>query len=401
MNLTNLDLEITTRCNLACPYCYIGMAQLQGQPGATGDMSDETITNVFSLIEKFGHPQRIEKVVNGRKQVTPATHVDFYGGEPFCAIERVRHVIEQSERRRMQLTFALLSNGTVGTREQYDYLAAHRCQVQRSIDGYPEAQEKYRPESVAKYLEIRKVVRDFQDTRRMTIQPEFAGEILKSFHWFEEQGYGRGISPMPNFYADWSDEQIEAFRRSLWDLGRYYLRRWKQGDPFYVYYFARSLEARFGKPIGFGCGAARGLHCVSWDGWIYACHRFSKETHDGPFCYGSVKEALAGTAKGYGVELLAQAIADNGESHWQPDCRYCIARKACCKGCYHTNLKCTGSLKTAPPLFCAITRETEKVIDFLDGQLGRIDPRWYLRGNTCRLPKQSADQATLGARSGR
>jgi radical SAM protein with 4Fe4S-binding SPASM domain len=390
MLITSIDLEITSRCNLACPYCYVGIGKLAAQgsklsaPGS--DMSQETIDQVLRLIEKRGRPRPLKAQGSGLKAQRP-THIDFYGGEPFCAFAKVRYTIEESRRRGMELTFGLLSNGTLGTQEQFDYLAAHRCHVQRSIDGHPAAQEKYRPGSAEKYLEVGKLCRDFQDTRRMTIQPEFAGEILRSFLWFEEQGYGKGISPQPNFYAEWSNEQVAAFKRSLWDLGRYYLRRWKRGDPFYVYYFARSLEARYGKPIGFGCGAARSLHCVSWDGWIFACHRFSRAPHDSPFCYGSIAEALAGTAKGYGVELLARALASNEEKHWRPECRYCIAQKACNKGCYHVNQACTGSLAQPPPLFCAIRQETEKVVDWLDGQLRRIDPRWYLRGNTCRLKR--------------
>ena len=389
LDLTNIDLEITTRCNLACPYCYIGIAKLKEQKGCTGDMTDETIDDVLTMIEKHGHPRPTKRVTNGKTSYNRATHIDFYGGEPLCAFPKVKHVIETAKKRGFQLTFALLSNGTVGTKDQFDYLATNRCHIQRSIDGHREATEKYRPNSVDKYLEIRKVVRDFSDTRRMTIQPEFAKDILKSMWWFEEVGYGKGISPMPNFYTEWSDEQIEDFKRSLWALGSYYIRRWKQGDPFYVYYFARCIEARFGKPIGFGCGAGRGLHCVSWDGWIYACHRFSKEAHDSQFCYGTVKEALAGTAKGYGPDLVARAQMGNNEGNWEPECRYCIAQKACCKGCYHTNYVCNGCVNKPPKLFCVVRQETEKVIDHIDDQLRRIDRRWYLRGNTCWLPKHT------------
>ena len=52
IRLESLDLEITTKCNLLCPYCYISLAKRDD----IGDMSDETIERVLDLVDKFGVP---------------------------------------------------------------------------------------------------------------------------------------------------------------------------------------------------------------------------------------------------------------------------------------------------------------------------------------------------------
>jgi uncharacterized protein len=363
------------------------MEKLKCTKGCIGTMSKDTMNDVFMLIEKFGHRKKdVRFLPNGQKTVDNPTHVDFYGGEPMMVFDTVKYFIEESKRRGMNLDFALLTNGTLGTQEQFDYLRSQRCWVQRSIDGHPEAQEKYRPNSVDKYIEITKIARDFKDSRRMTIQPEFAKDILKSLYWFEEHGFTKGISPMPNYYAEWTDEHIEDFKRSLWALATYYVQKWKEGEPFYVFYFSYECQARFMNQINFGCGGASNLHCVSWDGWVYMCHRFSKEPHDSKFCYGHIKDVLNGTAKGYGedVEERVRQFKTKAEVYWNEECRYCIAQKACDKGCIHTNNMCTGTLNQPPKLWCRIRQETVKVVDWIDAQLRPIDPQWWARGNTTR-----------------
>lgn len=384
IRISSLDVEITTKCNLACPYCYIGMEKLKKEKGCIGDMSDETIEDALTLIEKFGQPCPSQKELpGGKKQPVKATKVDFYGGEPLLSWERTKHFIERSWERGMDLEFSILSNGTNGSIEQINWLKKHKIWVQRSIDGHPEAQEKYRPNSIKLYEEQSKLWKDYKHSRRATIQPEFAKDLLKTVKYFESIGYFEGISPMPNYYTEWSDEQIEDFKKSLWDLGKHYLKRWKENKAhLYVFYFFREVEGRFrGGKLPFGCGGSAGLHCLTWDGWIYTCHRFSKEPHDGPFCFGSAKELLNGTAKGYSPELLAQVEKHQSGNQrlWRDECRVCVARAGCMKNCMHTSWMCNKSLTTPPKLWCEIHQESAKIIEWLDRELRRTDPDWWNR----------------------
>jgi uncharacterized protein len=382
LHIESLDLEITSRCNLRCPYCYVGTGKYP-----MGDMSDETIEQVLDLIFKYGVPQPTTGTdANGKQVNVQATLISFYGGEPFLSFDRVKYFIIRSIERGMKLRFTALSNGTLGTQDNVNFLNYFNIWTQRSIDGCPEVQEKYRPNSIKRYEEVTKIFKDYNSSRRMTVQPEFAKDLLKSLEYFESQGFEKGCSPMPNYYIEWTDEQIEDFKKSLWDLGKHYLEKWKQGKAFYVYYLSREMVARFQGSNHFGCGGARGLHCVSWDGHMYMCHRFSKERYEypqTPFYFGHIIDVLNGTAKGYGEEVYARA-ADylKGRDAWNEECKTCIANGGCEKGCMHTNFKCTGDLKKQPKLYCEIRKEAARVVSWLDDQLRPLDREWWKQGNT-------------------
>jgi radical SAM protein with 4Fe4S-binding SPASM domain len=380
LHIESIDLEITSKCNLLCSYCYIKCGKYP-----MGDMSDETIELTLDLIEKYGVPQPTTgKTCDGKTRNVRATAIAFYGGEPMLSFERMEYFILRSIKRNMKLKFSALSNGTTGTQEQVNFLRYFNIWTQRSIDGCPEAQEKYRPNSIELYKEKNKIWKDYDHSRRMTVQPEFAKDLLKSQLFFEEMGFWKGISPMPNYYTEWSDEHIEDFKKSLWDIGRHYIIRWKEGKAFYNYYLTREMVARFLSQQSFGCGGGRGLHCVSWDGWLYMCHRFSKEPHDSPFCYGYIKDVLDGTAKGYD-EIVYDRTAQyqrNTRNEWEEECKTCIGNGNCEKGCMHTNWLTTHTTNKPPPLYCEIRKEASKVVTWLDEQLRPLNLEWWKQGNT-------------------
>lgn len=380
-----LDVEITSLCNLGCSYCYVGIGKLN-KTGMAGDMTDEIIEDTLNLIDKFGFPKPCEiKLPNGKTKKQEATKISFYGGEPMLSWERVHHFIERAWCRGMDLQFSILSNGTTGTQEQVNWLNKHNIWTQRSIDGYPEAQEKYRPNSIELYKEKNKIWKDFKHSRRMTVQPEFAKDLLKSQKFFEEMGFMEGTSPMPNYYTEWTQEQVDDFKKSLWDLGKYYLERWKAGTSFYNYYLTREMTNRFMNPSQnqqFGCGGGNGLHCVSWDGQVYLCHRFSKESRGSEYHFGSLKEVLTEKAKGYSDKVYKRVWQHlQNEKEWDEKCKGCIARYGCEKGCMHTSFKCTGKIDKVPKIYCEIRIESAKVITWLDSQLRTTDADWWAKNN--------------------
>jgi radical SAM protein with 4Fe4S-binding SPASM domain len=354
-----------------------------------GDMSDETIELMLDLVEKHGIPRGAyeRRVKDGPKIPVKPTELALYGGEPLLAFDRIERLFDRIARRGMKVGVSGLSNGTTGTLEQKNFLGYHNCWMQRSIDGHKEAQEKYRPGSWDKYIEKNEIWKDYWHSRRCTIQPEFAKDLLKSQLAFEEMGFWRGTSPMPNYYTEWSDEHIEDFKKSLWDVAKHYVKRWHENKAFYNYYFCHEISARYLNQRKFGCGFARGLHAVSWDGYLYTCHRFSKTPKDSMWCYGHLKDVLNGTARGYGEEVLALAerYRTNKREDWNEECRTCPGNAGCEKGCAHSNYYTTGSMSKMPKLYCEIRKETAKIVTWLDEQLRPFEAEWWRRGNTVRL----------------
>jgi radical SAM protein with 4Fe4S-binding SPASM domain len=351
---------------------------------------------VFDLIEKYGHPNpytvEVSKEVSQPRQ---ATQITIYGGEPLMAFEKIQRLVNRSLERGMKLGFSVLSNGTVGTQEQANWLKSFNIWTQRSIDGHPEAQEKYRKDSIEPYKKLNDVWKDYESSRRMTIRPEFAKDLLKSLQFFESMGFHNGMSPMLDYYVDWSDEQIADLKKSIWQLAEYFVKKWKEDKPFYMYYFNQEIIGRFitGRS-DFGCGGGRNLYAISQDGWVYMCHRFCCEPHDSPFCLGHIKDVINGTAKGLDDFVMEQVRKhDKGDPQdWNEECKTCVAQYGCEKGCMHNNMKCEGCINKIPKVYCEVRKVAAEAVTWIDLQLHHIDKEWYLKGNILKANNDTVRQ---------
>ena len=121
----SVDLDITSRCNLRCKYCF--------HFTSAGDVDQD--------LPKEAWLQCFEEL-NG----CSVMNVTLAGGEPFCR-EDLRELIEGIVRNRIR--FNILSNGTLITDEMAAFLASTgRCDgVQVSIDGsVPATHDAFRGE---------------------------------------------------------------------------------------------------------------------------------------------------------------------------------------------------------------------------------------------------------------
>jgi len=388
MQISALDIELTQRCNLACPYCYLGRCK------STGTIARETLAAAADLLDKQPPPQPKKK----------ALKVNFYGGEPFLAFAELRWLVEETQRRGKNYRFTILSNGTLADPEIVAFCRAQQISVQRSLDGGPAAMRICRGEgTLEKYLAASRVWKDYAKTRRSTVLPETAKFLLGSLRYFEKIGFRAGVSPMPDYYSQWSPRQIAEFKENLWGIAEHLIARIRAGgEPFYVHWFDRSAACfRAGKNYRsqVGCGAGKGLWCLCWDGFLFLCHRFASEPRDGPFCVGSIAEVLAGTARG-----LAPSVQGDLQRFWKKDrlprCADCIGQYGCTQGCYHSNWKCTGDLREPPPLYCELKRESAKIVQYIDNQLRGLRPDWWKRRRGKSANGQgSGNQARLGPAS--
>ena len=126
MGLRYLILALTTRCNLACAYCY-------ADAGSTGmDMSDEIMR------------RGLELAAGGGKCL-----VQISGGEPTLVPESIEKVAGLAVEKGRQLTLAIQTNGTRLTPELVKLFKVHGIQVGVSLDGPPDIQEQLRGKAAA------------------------------------------------------------------------------------------------------------------------------------------------------------------------------------------------------------------------------------------------------------
>lgn len=103
--LPNVICEVTTRCNLACRYCYVPW---------------EAPTAPFVALRDDGFAG-VERTLNRLFAVARVTRVTLSGGEPLLAERLPEHVLACSLR---GAVVNVITNGTVGTREDYRQLLA-------------------------------------------------------------------------------------------------------------------------------------------------------------------------------------------------------------------------------------------------------------------------------------
>lgn len=115
---------VTLRCHHSCSYCQVSR---QAEKDAGFDMDDATAKAAVDRL--FESPAR---------QVT----VEFQGGEPLLAFERIRSIVEDVAERNIvanrSVTFVLTSTLHNITDEQLAFFHKHRFELSTSLDG-PEA----------------------------------------------------------------------------------------------------------------------------------------------------------------------------------------------------------------------------------------------------------------------
>jgi len=401
-----LELHLTDRCNLNCKYCYLNEG---GGVRDRRDMSYEVIDQAIEMLRIVKQKQQADadrlleaiaaalagtevlkaqarlwhKQIAKLRQDLPKPRITFYGGEPLLAFERLRYVVEKTKD--LVSHWGVVSNGTIGTPEMVSFCKAHKIGVQRSHDGCPEAYECTRGKAALEAYNLRSPLwQDYGKTRRVTVEPETAHFLWEDFKYFEKMGLGIGATFIPNYYADWKPEQIEAFKKGLWRLAAENIRRFKTTRKgiweFWSHRTFPTFSNRHGGNFPQGCGAGRGLWSIGINGDIFLCHRFASESPESECCYGNIRDVLAGTARGYGP--IVRARFEEMDNNVRPaQCKRCVARPSCGDCCHHTNWIHSGrtGLTQPPDAWCELKCEAAEIVRRQDNELRQIDPRWYTK----------------------
>lgn len=121
MTLRMLVLSLTTRCNLACRYCYAGCS-----PYGI-DMSRDVIERALDMIVP-GVP----------------CHIQMTGGEPTLVPELIELTADMARRGGRDVSLAVQTNATLLTSDLVHLFKTRGIQVGVSLDGPPDIQQKLR-----------------------------------------------------------------------------------------------------------------------------------------------------------------------------------------------------------------------------------------------------------------
>ena len=328
--LTTLVLNVTSKCNLSCTYCYeYGEDKIVEASRKPRFMNEETARqSVDFMFAEAGD--------------SPMVHLTFFGGETLLNFKVLKSALAYAQERATALgktvDTSLTTNATLLREEIIDWIVEHDVGVTVSMDGGREQQDKFRVFSngMGSYDVVLPNIRMLLERHRkrpvgarvtLTKQNLDVESIYR--HLRDELGFWEvGFAPVTTSWQRDYAIQEDGFEAMLGQFQRL-AHEWLQyalSGRHHGFSNVRDTieEIHKGMSKAYPCGAGLGLMGVATDGDVALCHRFAgSDAHK----IGSV---TAGVDRAKQEDFLTKHHIAN-----KTDCSTCWARPICAGGCYH------------------------------------------------------------------
>lgn len=256
---TSLILQVTTRCNLHCDYCF------QNQSRSNRDISPDNALRVFDWFLRQA-PAR-----------TPL-HFLFYGGEPLLLFgDVVQPVIRAGSG--SQVAFEIITNGTLLSGDVLRVLRENAVRVLLSWDGAPEAQAIRVHGDASRFGEqLADIARHLTTTVRMTFNPNTVRYLLHGVTYLHQLGFSSiGFAATENDV--WGPAECATLQEQLKEVMLYWTKHMSGGNALWIKpigsYLQKMVDSSW-TPRFFlhECFALKDTVAVSTEGLVHPCHRF-------------------------------------------------------------------------------------------------------------------------------
>ncbi len=371
--LQTLVLNVTSKCNLACKYCY--------------EYGEDRIAEaVVNPVPRFMSEEVARQSVDfAFTEAGEQSHVNvtFFGGETLLNFSVLQRTVDYARARADELgktvDFSLTTNATLLKPEIIEWLARHRVGVTVSIDGGKEQQDRFRifHNGRGSYDVVLPKIRAL--LKRHTTRPIGARvtltrqnlEVIEIFrHLTEDVGFWEvGFAPVTtSWQRDWAIEgsgyerMIEQFETLAGEF-----RDAAVAGRHHGFSNVRDTlqEIHKGMSKAYPCGAGFGLLGVATDGDVSLCHRFA----------GSPAHELGSVTAGIDRAKQEQFLADHHVDH-KTECRTCWARPICAGGCYHEAHTRYGRTVEPNLHYCTWIRRWTDTCLRIYGELAERNPGW-------------------------
>ncbi|MBC7896606.1 MAG: quinohemoprotein amine dehydrogenase maturation protein [Cytophagaceae bacterium] len=328
--LTTLVMNVTSKCNLSCKYCYeYGEDKIVEASTKPRYMSEDTARESVDFMFAESGAQ-------------PHVHLTFFGGETLLNFKVLKYALSYAQKRAVELgktvDASLTTNATLLKDEIIDWMVENDVGVTVSMDGAREQQDALRVFSngAGSYDVIIPKVKEL--LRRHNRRPIGARVTLTRNnldvtgiyrHLKEEVGFWEvGFAPVTTSWqrdyaiqADGFEYMLEQFQL----LAKEFLATSLTGRHHGFSNVRDTLdEIHKGVAKAYPCGAGLGLLGVATDGDVGLCHRFAgSDKHK----LGTVRDGVDHAMQD---DYLRRHHIDN-----KTDCHTCWARSLCAGGCYH------------------------------------------------------------------
>jgi len=371
--LTTLVLNVTSKCNLSCTYCYeYGEDRIVEQSRKPRFMNEETARqSVDFMFAEAGD--------------SPTVHLTFFGGETLLNFKVLRSALAYARERAAALgktvDVSLTTNATLLREEIIDWIVENDVGVTVSMDGGKEQQDKFRVFSngMGSYDMVVPNIRMLLERHRrrpvgarvtltkQNLDVEGIYRHLRDELGFWEVGFAPVTTSWQRDYAI-QEDGFEAMLGQFQQLAQEFLQYALAGRHHGFSNVRDTLEEiHKGMSKAYPCGAGLGLMGVATDGDVALCHRFAgSDSHR----IGSVTDGIDRSKQD---DFLTRHHIAN-----KTDCSTCWARPLCAGGCYHEAHTRYGSTERPNLHYCEWIRRWTDTCLRVYGTLAERKPE-YLR----------------------
>lgn len=199
-NIRNVQLMMSTGCNLSCRYCY------------QDDKKNKNMSK--EVMESF-----IDFLCDTNPETS--TLIDFFGGEPLVNWEIIKYGLELMEDLNLlhKLYFMISTNGTLITDEIAYTLSKYNVHVNISVDGTPEKHNYERNNSYDKTIQGLRKLYDYGLCRDITARLTFPNNYFGNIEEHVKSVLNLGI-PEVTFAAilagGITDEELSTYEESMY-----------------------------------------------------------------------------------------------------------------------------------------------------------------------------------------
>lgn len=376
--ITDLTLNVTDGCNLACNYCWNKGGAYSRKKKKNPFMSKDTALSSVDVLIKESN--KVRDLV-----------VDFYGGEPLLNYPVIKEVILYcqaiSKQAKKRFRFLLATNGTLFDREKAVFLMENGVDVAISIDGPENIQDKQRPflNGEGSFNAVIKNIRSLPERlrRRLVARATFtpySTSIVETFNYLRKLGFGRieiceseraGYNltkSKQNFFFN-KREGLELLKSLYVKLADYYtdeiLKRKLNYENTYFNRFFKQLSRLYHiQSISGSCSAGSSQIAVDIDGKIYPCTAF----------IGISRYSIGQVDTGVRTAEVRNFLGTRRSLNTK--CRVCWAKSICqgCGSCYNINYFSNKDLNEPNPYYCEMFLHKTKLMIAMISRIGRNKP---------------------------
>ena len=323
LQIKNLTIYMTDKCNLNCSYCY--ERSNESSFDGSNELDIESFKrNMIFFLDNFEYSDSIA--------------LSFFGGEPllkYNLIEDCVHFCEElSDSYNVNFSFGMTTNGTLINSEIADFLARHNFSIVISIDGDKKVHDANRKFKNGKgSFELIRNNLEYLKNRIFTVARVTVHDSRYDFIAACDALKALGINNVA-FSLVYAGKKIftqndymlleEGIRR----LQDYYYNDLNNGISFSIYNFSKiisyfSIGYRHMSSI-LPCSGGVNNFSFSQNGDIYLCHGFANNRD---YLFGNINEGLNSSKR---LKFLQSQLISNRRD----ECGKCWARHLCGGICY-------------------------------------------------------------------